>query len=178
MLQEPIIKIGEIDLEKIKKDLNERYHKKFAGKDYPRQFPLQGAFDEDWDGAKGNTLHLRNDEQEYTIRLYKDYEYIYSIIDTYTLHRTRIMNMPRATAYGWHYDLTPRIHIPITTNSACMFILNDIIYRMPADGSVYWVDTTLEHTAINASREPFSRIHIVGNTLMSKEEALSLKGRL
>jgi hypothetical protein len=174
----PIIKIGEIDLEKLIRDLEDNYLKKFENRECPRQFPLQGAFEDDWDGAKGNTLHLRNDEKDYIVRLYEGYDYMYSIINTYNLHRTRIMNMPRATAYGWHYDLTPRIHIPITTNPACMFILNDIVYRMPADGSVYWVDTTLEHTAINASREPFSRIHLVGNTVMSEEEALSLTDHL
>ena len=173
----PIIKIGEIDLEKLKKDLEIHYFPRFENT-CPRQFPLQGSFEGDWDGAQGNTLTLRNDEVDYTVKLYEGFDYTYSIINDYNLYRTRIMNMPRATAYGWHLDLTPRIHIPITTDPACMFILDDVVYRIPADGGVYWVDTTLWHTAVNASRAEFNRIHLMGNTNLTKSDARSLADRL
>ena len=173
----PIIKIGEVDLDKIKRELDSDYHPRFE-EVCPRQFPLQGAFEGDWDGAQGNTLKLRSDENDYTVKLYEGFDYIYSLMDEYNLSRTRIMNMPRATAYGWHLDLTPRIHIPVTTDPACMFILDDVVYRIPADGGVYWVDTRLWHTAVNASRDEFNRIHIMGNTNLDELGARSLADRL
>jgi len=39
-------------------------------------------------------------------------------------------------------------------------IVDDQLHRLPADGSIYIIDTTKNHTAVNASRE--DRIHIVG----------------
>ena len=49
-------------------------------------------------------------------------------------------------------------------NDACLFI-DGKVYKLPADGSVYLVDTTLYHTALNANREQFIRTHIVGNVI-------------
>ena len=41
-----------------------------------------------------------------------------------------------------------------------MFIIDDMVYRYPADGRHHLIDTTKMHTAINASTE--ERIHLVG----------------
>ena len=75
------------------------------------------------------------------------------------------MSLKRGMCYSYHYDLTPRVHIPLTSNEKCMFIIEDKVYRLPADGSVYFVNTKLFHTALNANREDFERTHIVGNVM-------------
>jgi hypothetical protein len=49
-----------------------------------------------------------------------------------------------------------------------MFIIDGEVITLPADGSVYWVDTRLMHTALNANREQFIRTHIVGNVNYEK----------
>ena len=41
--------------------------------------------------------------------------------------------------------------------------MNDEVFRLPADGSVYEVDTTNLHTFVNASTS--TRTHIVGTML-------------
>jgi len=63
------------------------------------------------------------------------------------------------TCYNWHTD-TGGIcyHIPIITNNACFFVYEHRNFRMPADGSIYVVNTEKEHTFINAGSEP--RIHL------------------
>jgi len=76
------------------------------------------------------------------------------------MYRTRVMRMKPKTCYTYHRDRTKRMHIPLVTNEKCMFIIDDIVYRYPANGKSYLIDTTLRHTAINASFE--DRIHIVG----------------
>jgi len=86
--------------------------------------------------------------------------YTNSIIQQFKLYRTRVMRLRSKTCYSYHRDWTKRFHIPLITNDKCMFIIDDQIYRYPADGSWYLIDTTLRHTAINASWE--DRIHIVG----------------
>ena len=82
------------------------------------------------------------------------------LIDKFNMVRTRVMRMHPKTCYTYHKDHTKRLHIPLITNENCMFIIDDKIYRYPADGNYYVVDTTKKHTAVNASFE--ERIHIVG----------------
>jgi hypothetical protein len=154
-MNEVVKKIGECDIDWIQQELD---NKKVSA-----QFPLQGAFEGDFDGACGKTYDLRSDESDYILPLYKDMPYTYSILEKYKMSRTRIMKMVKGNCYSYHIDLTPRIHIPLTSNERCMFIIDDKIYRLPADGSVYLVDTRLYHTALNANREQFIRTHVVGN---------------
>jgi len=155
MNNEVVKKIGEADIERI---LMEMSNKKIDA-----QFPLQGAFEGDFDGAVGRTYDLRADEKEYVVPLYEDMPYTYSLLEKYNMYRTRAMKVIKGRCYSYHIDLTPRIHIPLESNDSCMFIIDDEVYRLPADGSVYWVDTRKYHTAINANREQFIRTHIVGN---------------
>jgi hypothetical protein len=156
-MKDVIQKVGECDIEWIIQELE---NKKVSA-----QFPLQGAFEEDYDGACGKTYDLRANESEYVVPLYDDMQYTYSLLSKYKMHRTRVMKMIKGTCYSYHIDLTPRIHIPLTSNERCMFIIDGKVYKLPADGSVYLVDTTLYHTALNANREQFIRTHIVGNVI-------------
>ena len=87
-----------------------------------------------------------------------DIPYTNSIIKD--LYRTRVMNMAPRTCYTYHTDPTGRFHIPLITNENCFFIIDDEVVRLPANGEIYFIDTTKKHTFVNASSE--NRIHIVG----------------
>lgn len=84
--------------------------------------------------------------------------------DGYSIGRARVMRMRPKTTYTYHMDCEPRLHFALTTSSKSMMILDDEVYRVPADGCGYLLDTTLPHTAVNASLE--NRIHIVINLLI------------
>ena len=88
--------------------------------------------------------------------------YIDTVIQTikqqHNVVRGRFMLMKHKTCLTMHVDKTKRIHIPIYTNKDCMMIINDNICRMPY-GKTYLVDTTVPHTALNASKDP--RVHLV-----------------
>lgn len=87
--------------------------------------------------------------------------YINAILEEHQLVRTRVMKMKPKTCYYWHSDSTKRFHIPVVTDEKCFLLLeNDGRIHLPADGSGYIVDTTQNHTALNASK--IDRIHIVG----------------
>jgi len=45
-------------------------------------------------------------------------------------------------------DNEAKIHIPITSNDRCEFILDDISYKL-LPGKAYYVDTTIPHTVFN-----------------------------
>ena len=146
--------VGKVDLEKIKAELK--------GKKVSAQFALQQ--DENGIGdATGSTYELRDDEKDFVKPIYKDMPYINSIIEKYGMYRTRIMKLLGGCCYTVHVDNDPRIHIPLTSDEKNYFICNDQLIKMPADGSVYLVDTRYPHTAVNASNSRFIRTHIIGN---------------
>ena len=87
------------------------------------------------------------------------FETVISNIQTqYNIVRGRFMRMEHKTCLTYHKDQTKRIHIPVYTNNDCMMIIDDKVCRIPF-GSTYLVDTTLPHTALNASKDP--RVHLV-----------------
>lgn len=75
--------------------------------------------------------------------------------------RTRIMLTRSKTCYSIHRDYSPRLHLPIATNTQCNFVFADPakIVHMPADGRTSWVDTRINHTFMNGSLDP--RLHLV-----------------
>lgn len=75
--------------------------------------------------------------------------------------RTRIMLTRSKTCYSIHRDYSPRLHLPIITNTQCNFVFADParLIHMPADGRTYWVDTRIKHTFMNGSLDP--RLHLV-----------------
>jgi len=82
------------------------------------------------------------------------------LILKYKMKRTRLMWMGDFACYSMHADLTARLHFPLITNKqSYMIFKKGLIEHLPV-GSVYWVDTRQEHTAINGSNE--QRIHLVG----------------
>lgn len=77
------------------------------------------------------------------------------------VYRTRIMMAREKGCYSIHRDYTPRLHLPLVTNTQCNFLFTDPLqmFHMPADGTTTWVDTTKPHTFMNGSTE--KRLHLV-----------------
>lgn len=82
------------------------------------------------------------------------------IINDYKLKRTRLMWLNPKSCYSMHKDTTPRVHIPLITDPQCYFVFKDGIVEHLAIGYVYWIDTRINHTAINCSEQ--ARLHLVG----------------
>ena len=91
------------------------------------------------------------------------FEQIYNeIASRYKIGRARLMmNLPH-NCLSWHVDATPRIHYPLKTQEGCLMVIEDEVLHMPAD-TWWYADTTLKHTAMNASNE--YRIHLVAAIL-------------
>jgi len=98
-------------------------------------------------------------------------EYTKSVIESIEtkenvkIGRARYMLMPAKRGLSIHYDLEQRYHIAIKTQPTVLFgeYTGDEIcakcYNIPANGSVYKVDTTRNHFVFNGSWE--DRIHLV-----------------
>ena len=84
------------------------------------------------------------------------------IINDVGAYRTRIMRKPKHSCYSIHSDKVARYHLPIITNPHALFMFYEgetsTTLHLPADGYVWWTDTTREHTVINAGEE---RTHMV-----------------
>jgi len=107
--------------------------------------------------------NLAHSEKDF-FKFFFNIPYTNSILFHFDLYRSRVMNLKSKTCLSYHKDPTKRFHIPIVTNENCFFIIDKKYYHLPADGSCYIIDSTLPHTAVNAS---FSdRVHIIG-TLVS-----------
>ena len=91
-----------------------------------------------------------------------DFSYTNNLLLKYNMYNTRIMYLKPYQCYTWHRDQTPRIHIPLTTNDKCKFIVEDVCFNLLID-NMYWVDTTKYHSAFNGNKD-FDRYHIVGLT--------------
>ena len=72
--------------------------------------------------------------------------------------RGRILSLPSKYSMTYHYDESPRIHIPIKINEKTFMVLDKTCHWFEI-GNAYYVDTRKWHTAVNASVD--SRIHLV-----------------
>ena len=148
-------KIGEVDLDRILLELESKNLLTHMRTDLQKQ-----CADEYRTPNTANPQEAA--DYDFTDLVY-DLPYVNSIIQKYHLSRTRVLGIQRSVCYSYHKDSMPRVHIPLITNDKCMFIVDDQVMRMPADGSVYWLDTMQMHTALNANLDEFNRFHIVGN---------------
>jgi hypothetical protein len=74
------------------------------------------------------------------------------------------MTLQSKSCLSYHRDIEPfRLHIPLTTNRSCFFVVNDNIYRMPTEGQLYTLRTDAYHTPVNANKN-FERTHLVFST--------------
>ena len=149
----PIEVIGRFDLEKVLNEIRK------TGLDID-QIMLQGIEGQtDKTFGTGSITNYALEEKDFECSLF-DLPYTNSLLEKYNMVRTRIMTMSSKKCYSYHWDLSSRIHLPLVANDDCFFVIEDKVYRTPADGSVYRVDTTKKHTFVNASFE--KRIHIMG----------------
>ena len=67
--------------------------------------------------------------------------------------------------YPVHTDNANRFHIPLITNENCGFIFpkQNLYKQMAADGTIYWVETLVDHSFVNWNGT--SRIHVMFSTL-------------
>jgi hypothetical protein len=76
----------------------------------------------------------------------------------YGIVRGRYMMMNWKSCLTYHNDETPRIHLPLITNDGCFMIIDGKTEKLH-EGFTYHVDTTKQHTALNAGKH--LRFHIV-----------------
>lgn len=110
----------------------------------------QGRSDLEWTFNKVNTF-FRGTYAE---------EVFNTVNQHYGVCRTRFMLLDtHRRAYSNHRDSTNRLHIPLYTNSDCVFISNDIVHHMDCLGQLYFADTQTTHTAANFGHT--DRLHLV-----------------
>ena len=86
-----------------------------------------------------------------------------TIIKDLNAVRSRFMVMTEHRTYSIHQDKVPRYHVALETNPHAYFLFPSSsrtanLYHVPTDGHVYWVDTRVPHTFINAGPD---RTHLV-----------------
>ena len=156
--------IDTVDIDKIKQELSTIEHK--------QTYSLQGKYKDDdptkyiipanssknaWERSPKNQV-----AKDLVVPLF-DLPYVNSLMNKFKIGYGRLCFLQSKTCYTYHKDISKRIHIPIETNDQCFFVLDDEVIRLPADGSVYEVDTTKMHTFVNGSMS--TRTHIVGTLL-------------
>lgn len=125
-----------------------------------QQIMLQGIVGKGDQYGTGRITSYEEPETEFNNPLH-DIPYTNSIIKTLGMYRSRLMIMNDKMVYSWHYDPSPRIHIPLISNHETNFmVIEDTVIRMPVKDRAVWVDTTKMHTYVNTSDE--LRVHIVG----------------
>jgi hypothetical protein len=79
----------------------------------------------------------------------------------FPVFRARLMALAPRYCYSVHQDQTARLHLAIDTSEHAPFIFveRNEVFRIPADGNGYWVDTREVHTAMNGGSE--ERLHLV-----------------
>ncbi|SCL26151.1 hypothetical protein GA0074692_2094 [Micromonospora pallida] len=77
------------------------------------------------------------------------------------LFRTRLLALTSRTCYSVHRDETSRLHVAIQTteHAPFVFVERNEVFRVPADGNAYLLNTTEVHTAMNGART--LRLHLV-----------------
>lgn len=121
--------------------------------DYP------GLKESDYDTPTNELKHLYVSNIIQSIELYTKAHFGTSI------GRARIMILRGKSCLTWHVDKEDanRYHIPIITNDGCMFIHETpsgrVVSQMSDVGRLYSFNSSIPHTAINASR--YDRVHLV-----------------
>ena len=113
---------------------------------------------DEWNKSIGRLDRLQYPETYFKYSLF-NLPTINRIMEKYGMKRTRIMKSNPKTCLSKHQDLTKRIHIPLISNDKCFMAIEDRNYYLEP-GKIYLTNTTLRHTAVNASDT--YRVHIVG----------------
>lgn len=116
---------------------------------------------------------LKVDEKDFTVFMEEMSDlYLGEVVQAvYNQHSGKFQGRAQLTWLGNHrqFDFhtdphTPnRYHIPVITNRDCYWLFRQEghVYKlhMPADGSVWYIDPSVEHTFVNDS--DFTRLHIL-----------------
>lgn len=129
---------------------------------YRDQLSLQTNGQPDWDSSTGTRIGQPEDQWD---KLHPDLvgtwwdDFFKSL--PFKVYRARLLTMHPRSCYSIHVDDNPRLHIAIKTHRQARFIFTNppVLRHIPADGHIWWVDTTQEHSAMNGSLE--DRIHLV-----------------
>lgn len=125
-----------------------------------QQRMLQGIEGKNDQYGTGRITQYEEPESAFTFPLH-DIPYTNKTLESLGMYRSRLMILNKPMVYSWHYDPSPRIHIPLISNHETNFmVVEDTVIRMPVDDRAIWVDTTRLHTYVNTSGEV--RVHIVG----------------
>lgn len=81
----------------------------------------------------------------------------------FVLGRVRILKLDPRKTLSFHRDPEVRLHIPIVTNPGALMIVDNFATHMPANGSVYYMNTEKYHLALNGGES--SRVHLVATIL-------------
>jgi hypothetical protein len=113
---------------------------------------------------------IQEAQLQYLVECYKS-TYLEQLINSLPIEtcRWRWMIIFGKSCYSMHYDWTERIHIPIYTNNQSFLLFPETpeIYQL-SKGSVYQVNTTKVHTAVNCNDS--WRVHLVGCVKNNKSE--------
>ncbi|WP_437677775.1 hypothetical protein [Sorangium sp. So ce131] len=107
----------------------------------------------------GERLYEEAEFSEFNANLKDTYFYeVYQSIP-YRVGRVRLIVLPPLSVYQMHIDSCKRAHIPIETNPHAYILFEEgALFHLPADGSLYALDTTRPHTAINCGLR--ERVHL------------------
>lgn len=92
------------------------------------------------------------------------YDVYKALSKKYQLGRFRIMGLGPKNCLSWHADDYPRVHIPIVSSHKCQLVFEGRSIHLEADGSAYFCDTTIPHTAFNADNS-LLRYHLVTDVI-------------
>lgn len=166
----PVKQIDDVvfDAQQIQKVYNDCVkHLSFNGHKPSLQLAITSSSGNNYENEGYDINHLLQDTQENKYSILNDFfigtyvEEVYNIVDRmFGVTRGRFMVLNKhKRAYSYHSDLTPRLHIPITTDDYCMFVIDEVVYKLPNVGQLYLVDTTRLHSALNLGYS--ERLHIV-----------------
>lgn len=139
-------------------DLTSReiYVTSFDGKTYSYEWAETQKY------AAAGKAYLLNDMVVFNEYFKNSYlEDVYNQLrNKYDVRRCRFMKLsPKIRAYSYHQDKSARLHIPLVTDENCIFLIEDIVYRLSEVGRLYETNTLKKHTAVNLGWN--DRIHLV-----------------
>lgn len=90
--------------------------------------------------------------------------------------RARIAKLNEKRCYRLHRDMTYKFHLPIITNPSNLFVFPEqrhrVIIHLPADGTIYYVDTSETHTFMNGHVK-LPRYHMIFTSTLEKDTVLN-----